>query len=155
MSAPTPEREALLALTTAGFDEFLSERRSALVEFAEGLGLDDPRGIVDKPDQYLAAADAALRGLTIADEEDRSTLAVFVGYYIAEVLMQHFGGRWSIDESPDSTYFGCYVVGPFSVSESREAFACPPSIAMRFLSEPVGRSLAKVIADIEGELRND
>lgn len=133
------------------FDRFIDERFPILADFAERLELHDHSMIVIDPERYLASIDAFMKNQTV-NPEDRVWILTRLGYFIGELLIQHFGGIWFLNEIPDSRYFLRYVVGRFAAIKNRDAMVDPFYVADVFLSEPPGRSLISIVHQLEKEL---
>lgn len=77
-----------------------------------------------------------------------------VGYFAGEVLVQRLGGCWLVCDAPDSRFFGRYVVGRFRRVPNPAAITDPVEVAAAYLSQPPGRSLAGMLAEVTAALRN-
>lgn len=142
----------MLAARQAEFDRFLAERAPALTKFAAALKLDDPAQIVSAPDRCLPAIDEFVQE-QVVQADDRFWIMAMLGYFIGDVLVQRLDGRWFLNDNPHSANFAHYVVGEFARVKNPKANLDPAGVANLLLGEPAGRSLTRIIADAERELR--
>ncbi len=149
----TSEQQELLVHRRAGFEEWLAERMPVLRDFAAALELPDPPLIVADPDRYLPLIDAWLRDQVIGPD-DWAWAVARVGYFAGEALVQRFGGCWLVCDAPNSRFFGRYVVGRFHRVRNPAAIADPIEIAAECLSQPPGRSLARILETVGAELQS-
>lgn len=132
----------------AEFQGFVRERIPVLIDFAERLRLIEPQSIVTDPKRYVAPISDFMRDQVIT-EDDRIWVLTRIGYLIGDVLARTFNGDWLLNEMPDSRYFLHYVVGRFSGVKNPNAMVAPFEAAQYFVSQPPGRDLAGLIAEIE------
>ncbi|MBN1917848.1 MAG: hypothetical protein JW889_08070 [Verrucomicrobia bacterium] len=149
--ALTPDEEELRERRRKALPSFLEERMLVLADFAERLELQTPAMITTEPERYLAAIDEFMRRQEIA-EDDRIWILTRMGYYIGELLVQRLGGRWFLNEIPDSRYFLHYVVGKFSHAANPSAMVAPFEVAAHFVAQPPGRSLVSLVSEVESEV---
>jgi hypothetical protein len=149
----THEESNLLEGRRRGFEELVAERVSVLTDFAGALELPCPTMILNDPDSYLPAVDEFVRNQVVY-EDDRVWIVTRLGYLIGEVLVQRLDGCWMPNDIPDTRYFARAVVGSFASATNSSAMADPFEAAIAFVAEPPGRSLSKLVAEVEDELRN-
>ena len=147
----TVEETEQLEQRRARFDQFLSERLDLLTAFAQALDLAHPPKIVAEPEHFLPAIDLFMRQ-QVVDPADRTWIRARLGYFLGELLAQRLRGAWLVNATPESRSFLRYVVGNFSSLRNRQAMVDPFQIADAFLNEPPGRSLSRVVQQIEEEL---
>lgn len=133
------------------FSRFRNERLPVLHEFSNSLGLQSPHEILNNPEIFLTAIDEWL-SLQEISEENRVWIATRIGYYIGEFFVVKYDGCWMVCEASNSQFFGHYVVGEFSGFNNASALFDPMGAAFELASQPVGRSLAGIIKEIEGAL---
>ena len=148
----TPDERELLDSRTRHFDSFLEERMPVLTEFMGVLALPEPAMVLVHAERYLPPLDQWLQQQTISDEH-LTWLLTRVGYFVGEYLVQNLNGHWLVNKHPESRTFARYVVGGFSKISNPNAMVDPISVAEDCLAEPSGRSLTKLITEVEQELR--
>jgi hypothetical protein len=149
----TPEEEVLKQRRRAQLSPFLAQKGPVLADFAERLELADPSAIVTDPMRCLPAIAAFMRDQEIS-ANDRVWIHTRLGYFIGDLLAQRFGGRWFLNEIPDSRYFLHYVVGEFAGVKNPNAMVAPFEVADDLLRQPPGRDLAALVGEVERELRS-
>ena len=144
----TLQESTLLEKRRAGFQAFLEERMPVLTDFVQRLALHDPALVLVDAERYLPSLDQWLKD-QLVDSTDRVWLLTRLGYFIGEYLVQRHGGCWLLNEIPDSTTFGRYVVGRFVKVSNRSAMFDPFAIADDCISCPPGRSLISLLSSVE------
>ena len=155
MSELTAEQKATIERMRLHFEPFLEERLPVLVDFCERLGFEAPYRVLNEPEVFLAPLDAWVAEQDLGEQtgqEDRVWLATRLMYYLGELLIQRFQGCWLLEDDPNRSCFGKFVVGDFA--EFNEGRVDPALAAMEFMSQPVGRSLTNLVEDISSELGN-
>ena len=153
MRQQTSDERELLDNRTRNFDAFLEERMPVLTEFMSVLALPEPALVLVDAERYLPPLDTWLLRQTISDEH-RVWLLTRVGYFVGEYFVQMLSGYWLVNEYPETRTFARYVVGGFSKISNCKAMLDPFEVADACLSEPPGRSLIKVLAEVERELKS-
>lgn len=148
----TPDEQELLDTRIRDFNAFHEERMPVLVHFMEVLAMPEPAMVLLHADRYLPPLDQWLQRQTIS-EEHRVWLLTRVTYFVGEYFVQSLNGYWLVNKYPETRTFAGYVVGGFSKISNPNAMLDPFSIADECLAEPPGRSLSKLIAEGERELR--
>ena len=135
-----------------GFDQFLEERMPVLVDFMERLELPNAPMVLKEAERFLPALDQWMKDQVITPD-DRVWIQTRIVYFIGEYLVQQLGGCWFLNEVPNSRFFSRYVVGRFTRVNNPNAMTDPYHISDVYLSEPPGRSLSEILAEVEKELR--
>ena len=133
------------------FDRFLDERMPVLKDFMERLELPNPAMVLVEAELYLPSVDQWMKDQVVTSN-DRAWILTRIGYFIGELLVQRFSGCWFVNDTPDSRFFGRYVVGKFCSPNSRNAMVDPFHVADAYLSHPPARSLTDIIRQVEAEL---
>ncbi len=147
----TPDEQELLDSRKRGFDAFHEERMPVLVHFMELLALPEPGLVLVHAERYLPPLDQWLQQQTISDEH-RAWLGARVTYFVGEYFAQILNGYWLVNEFPETRTFARYVVGGFSKISNSKAMLDPFEVADECLAEPPGRSLMKLLTEVEQEL---
>lgn len=151
MRGLTLEEKEILDRRRSGFEAFLDERMPVLLDFMQRLELPDPAMVLAEADHFLPALDAWLKNQVI-EPADRNWILTRVGYFVGEFLVQRLRGHWFLNDVPDSRYFGHYVVGRFARPVHPNAMVDPFAVAFAYVSEPPGRSLSRLLTDVEKEI---
>jgi hypothetical protein len=148
----TPDEQELLDSRKRNFEAFLEERMPVLAHFMEVLALPEPALVLVDAERYLPPLDQWLQRQTISDEH-RVWLLTRVGYFVGEYFVQMLSGYWLVNEYPETRTFARYVVGGFSKISNSRAMLDPFEVADECLAEPPGRSLIRLLSEVEQELR--
>jgi hypothetical protein len=150
----TTDEKELIARRKADFDEFRREVIPILLEFVELYEFGDPAGLIGDIKLLIPILDDYLRHQEVSIEHPhRLWLMMRVGYVIARYLIQEEGGSWSVNDIPDSRYFGAYVVWGFNRAENKGLMIDPFVAADIYLRKPPGRSLAQMLRRLSDEIR--
>jgi hypothetical protein len=149
----TNDEFALRDKRRAGFDAFFEESRPVLMEFVERLELPEPHSVLLDAAKFLGSVDVWMRDQVIGPDE-RNWIGTRMGYFIGEFFNQRLGGYWFLDEDTESSYFLHYVVGKFTAISDYDARISPFALANWFVTEKPGRSLTKLVAEVEDGLRS-
>jgi hypothetical protein len=148
----TTDQRALFERRRSQLDAFFEESRPVLVDFMTRLELPEPHLVLKDAVRYLPAVDQWMSAQVVTPE-DQNWIGTRIGYFIGEVLNQHLGGHWFVEDDPQSPNFGQYVVGRFTQVPNPSATASPFALAMYYVSQTPSRSLSDLIARVEKELR--
>jgi hypothetical protein len=147
----TPKEQAELKRGRETFDDMVNDRLEMLPEFMEFVGFAEPEWVLNHADRYLPALDEWLTDQVIT-EDDRYYLLQCLGYFIGEYFIQRYDGQWDLNDIPDSRFFGHVVVWGFSQLNKPGAMVEPFSVANDLTLMPPGRSLTRMISEVEEAL---
>ncbi len=141
----TPEQQRIIHEREVKFEAFLESRFSALKNFAEDLGFDNPHEILLEAEKFLHPISEYLKDQEI-DDEDRNWITTIIGYFIGELFAQKYNGAWLIEKNGTSSKFGRYIIGQMS-DQGRQIHGTVDSfeIARTYLLEPINRDLEKIV----------
>jgi len=148
----TPEQRALLAERQSTFLESEAVRLPSLIRFIETIGIEPAKHVGTNAAAYLPHLTKVLRDLRCESDQERTVVSARVSEYIGEYFAQRFGGRWFVNDTPDSPTFARYVVGQFSLAPGSTVCIDPFELGMAFARQPGPRDLASLIAKVEGRL---
>jgi hypothetical protein len=151
--ALTDDERELRDRRRANFNGFFEERVPVLAEFLGLLQLPEPRAVMSDAWRFLPAVDQWVAVQVIAPE-NRIWLMTRLAYLLGELLCQRYGGSWFLNEVVDSRFFLRYVVGRFSSVPNPLAMVDPFEPINELLAGPPGRSLSRLVSEIQGELEN-
>jgi len=152
MRALTKEEKKTRDKLRKGFDRFYREMMPVLADFVDRLGATDAPMVITDPERFLGLIDVFMKD-QVVEPDDHTWIAARIAYYIGELFVQRFGGCWFLNEIPDSRYFLRYVVGSFHRIKNHNAMFDPIDVAFDYCSEPPGRSLIRIVDEIDKELR--
>lgn len=132
----------------AKFEAFVSERLPVLHEFSKSLGFTNPHEILLNPEAFVDGLDSWLSEQNVS-KENENWLAIRIGYFIGEYFVVKFGGCWSVCEAKESRYYGHYIVGEFDAFNNPNALFDPVGASVELVRSSPGRSLKKLISEIE------
>jgi len=151
MRTLTDKEQAEISHRQADFDNFLDERMPVLCDFIQQLGLPDAPLVLSEADRFMPPIDRWLTDQVVTSD-DRTWILTRLGYFIGEYLVQRYAGHWFLNKIPDSRFFGRYVVGQFVKVTNQNAMVDPFAVADAYLLEPPGRSLSRVLGDVDNDL---
>lgn len=130
------------------FLAFKSEKDPVLEEFLTALGL--PPQTKEIP-SLLRHLDSVLK-MELFEQDDFPWLVTRLGYFVGDFFVQKFGGKWFLNQIPETKFFLRYVVGDFNRITNRSALIDPHLIAYDFIRSSPPRDLVKLVEAVEGEL---
>src|ERR1700759_51677 len=98
----TPEQRALLAERQSTFRDSEAVRLPSLIRFIETIGIEPAQHVGTNAAAYLPHLTKVLRDLRCESDRERTVLSARVSEYIGEYFAQRFGGRWFVNDTPDS-----------------------------------------------------
>jgi hypothetical protein len=81
-----------------------------------------------------------------------SWVASSLGYFLGAYFIALHKGRWIVNETPGSIFFGRYVVADFPSANHPSSMVDPLQMAADYVVTPVGRDLLSLIKSTETEL---
>jgi hypothetical protein len=140
----TEQEKALLSQRRDKLFGFVEESLPVMADFLGALGISDPYSVAEDAERFLNPLDVWLKEQTVS-RQDHLWLLTRIGYFIGELLSQRFGGRWLVDDDPESPYFQQFVVSDFKKSRNENVKVSPFSLAREFVNEGEGRSLVNLM----------
>jgi len=137
--------QARVAERQAGLDEWRQDSLTALLRWAETIGVDPEQMLLD-PTIGIAPAERMLDNEDVGGlpAEDRDWVTSHLLAHVAFILMHNRGGGWAVDDDPGSPTYTRYVV------DADGTYYDPVRAVAGYLkSPPGGRDLAAHIADAE------
>ena len=137
------------------WQEFVSQSRPTLEEFAMLLQAEHPTQAWEHPDSLIPAAEALTRDVHFDEmgQDERRWLQAVLIYLVGQVFIRRHGGLWTLEENPDSKFFLRYVVG-FMKGGVRPGATVDPSFLVEvYLNSPPGRSLTTLLAEAEQDIK--
>jgi hypothetical protein len=155
MRSLSEDERLIIGRRRAAFDGFLAERMPALADFMSRLELPEPPLVLVEAERYLPQLDRWLRDQQVPDAPDdpsRLWLLTRLGYYVGEYLVQRHVGHWFLNETPDTRFFGKYVVGSFYRAHNPNAMVDAFGVAQAYLQSAQGRPLKEFLDQVECEI---
>lgn len=116
------------------------------------LGLNPPPRDVRAATWYLPAFEQWISAQTISPN-DAPWITARVAGFLGELLVERWQGTWYVNDLPDTHFFARIVVGRFPGIANPHAMVDPYSAALSFVSSPPGRSLTRILSEIERDLK--
>lgn len=146
------EQRARLDERRQQFEAFLGEIDEVLRDLSHGLGLPEPGCLLEHADHHLADIDRWVAEHAI-DPALRGRLLARIGCLAGQVLVSRLGGRWFLNEDPDSPHFLHFAVGGFGKLSEPALMADPFAIAAAYLDRMDPKDLGGLIGQVVLELR--
>lgn len=151
MQAPTEDEAARLARARELFDGMKAEMLPVLADLTDRLGLADPPPGEPFASAHFEALDRWMASQVVGSDE-QGWMLVRAAYLLGAVLVERWGGSWFVDDEVESLTFARVVVGRFARSE-RDVYVDPFELAAGYVAAPPGRSLGRLVEELEAELR--
>lgn len=137
-----------------GLSEWEDESKAAVYELAEVVGIDPPSILVDEPRLGLVELEELLcyEELEKLAEEDAVWTEWHVLAFVGEYLIHKFDGVWVVDDDPESSTFGRYLVAARSPADGKLTKIDVRDYVHSFLFSPPGRSFIRFIGNVEREV---
>lgn len=138
------QERALLSERIQRLPAIIHDMPEMLGELAELIGIQPREEIIARPEGLVERIDTFLKNQDFGKYDERSLIWLLtrIGYFVAQVLILRYGGRWAVEERHESPFFLRYVITGFT-SPRVSGTAVDPFQLANDLSHPGNPGLAE------------